>query len=160
LPPHLRVLSPRMWPWFGSAFGRRLDHSLLVRQLTPLLRSLPAPPVAVTTVPVVADLIGALPVRRWVYYCVDDFGQWPGLDQVALRRPDDRLAGRADVRVAVSETLRERLRGLGREPHLLTHGVDVDFWGAARRGRCPRWTAWSGLWSSSGGATGAWTRAS
>ena len=137
LPPHLHVRSPRMWPWFGSAFGRRLNRALLVRQLTPLLRSLPAPPVAITTIPVVADLLGALPVRRWVYYCVDDFGQWPGLDQAVLRRMDDQLVARADVLVAVSDTLRERLRGLGREAHLLTHGVDVDFWAGGAGGPLP-----------------------
>jgi glycosyltransferase involved in cell wall biosynthesis len=70
-------------------------------------------------------------VQRWVYYCVDDFGQWPGLDQAALRRLDDLLIGRADVLIAVSETLRERIRGLGRESTLLTHGVDHAFWAAA-----------------------------
>jgi glycosyltransferase involved in cell wall biosynthesis len=122
------VLNPRMWPWFGSAFSRRLNRVLLRRQLLPLVRSLPVPPVAVTTLPITADLIGELPVQRWVYYCVDDFGQWPGLDQAALRRLDDLLIERADVRIAVSETLQERIRSLGREATLLTHGVDLSFW--------------------------------
>src|SRR5260370_13875392 len=132
LPPGLHVVNPRMWPWFGSRFSRRLNRALLRRQLTCLLRDLPTPPVAVTTLPIVADLIGQLPVRRWVYYCVDDFGQWPGLDQVPLRRMDDLLIGRADVRIAVSETLQERIRSLGQPAHLLTHGVDLDFWVAGR----------------------------
>ncbi len=122
------VLNPRMWPWFGSAFSRRLNRALLCRQLLPLLRSLSVPPVAVTTLPITADLIGELPVQRWVYYCVDDFGQWPGLDQAALRRLDDLLIQRADVLIAVSETLQDRIRGLGRESTLLTHGVDHTFW--------------------------------
>jgi hypothetical protein len=128
LPAGLRVLSPRMWPWFGNRFGRWLNRKLLLRQLTPAVRSLPGPVAAVTTLPIVADLIGELPVSHWVYYCVDDFGQWPGLDQVTLRRMDEELTAVADVCVAVSETLRERLRGLGREAGLLTHGVDPDFW--------------------------------
>jgi len=133
LPSGLRVVNPRMWPWFGSAFSRRLNGVLLRRQLTRLIRTLPEPPVAVTTLPIVADLIGELPVRRWVYYCVDDFGQWPGLDQVPLRRMDDLLIARADVRIAVSETLRDRIRSLGRDAHLLTHGVDLDFWATPSR---------------------------
>jgi glycosyltransferase involved in cell wall biosynthesis len=128
LPTSLQVCNPRMWPWFGSRLSRRLNRTLLLRQLTPLARSLPAPPVVVTTLPIVADLIGALPVCRWVYYCVDDFGQWPGLDQVPLRRMDELLMARADVLIAVSETLRERMRSRGRDAHLLTHGVDLDFW--------------------------------
>jgi hypothetical protein len=29
------MLNPRMWPWFGSAFSRRLNRVLLRRQLLP-----------------------------------------------------------------------------------------------------------------------------
>lgn len=127
-PANLRVLNPKMWPWCGSALGRRLNRQLLVRQLTPLLRSLPEPPVVVTTIPIVSELIGRLPVQRWVYYCVDDFSQWPGLDQDTLRQMEERLVRGADRIVAVSETLQDRLAGMGRTSHLLTHGVDLDFW--------------------------------
>jgi glycosyltransferase involved in cell wall biosynthesis len=76
----------------------------------------------------VADILDDLPVRRWVYYCVDDFGQWPGLDQKALQQMEQRLVARADVLIAASQCLQERLAGMGRSAHLLTHGVDLDFW--------------------------------
>jgi glycosyltransferase involved in cell wall biosynthesis len=130
-PANLRVLSPKMYPWFSSMFARRLNRWLLERQLSPLLQSLPEPPVALTTLPIVADLMGRIPVRRWVYYCVDDFGQWPGLDQAALRTLEEELVRRADTVLAVSETLRERLAGMGRSSHLLTHGVDLTHWSPA-----------------------------
>lgn len=125
---NLQVLNPRMWPWFGSSFGRWLNRTLLVRQLAPRLRSMPELPVAVTTIPLVSELIGLLPVRRWVYYCVDDFGQWPGLDQATLQKMEKVLVDRADTIIAVSEVLQERVARMGRSSHLLTHGVDVDFW--------------------------------
>lgn len=95
---------------------------------TALAEALPTPPVAVTTLPLVADLVGLLPVRRWVYYCVDDFSEWPGLDGDTLLRMEEVLVRRADTLIAVSETLRDRLAGMGRASHLLTHGVDVEFW--------------------------------
>jgi glycosyltransferase involved in cell wall biosynthesis len=41
---------------------------------------------------------------------------------------EQRLVGRVDRAVAVSETLRRRLAEMGRSSHLLTHGVDLDFW--------------------------------
>jgi glycosyltransferase involved in cell wall biosynthesis len=121
-------LNPRMWPWFTTRFDRVLNRRLLLHQLAPLLRALPEPPVAVTTLPIVADLIGPLPVRRWVYYCVDDFGQWPGLDGATLAALEETVVRRADVLIAVSDHLRDRLAGLGRDAHLLTHGTDLDFW--------------------------------
>jgi glycosyltransferase involved in cell wall biosynthesis len=128
LPANLHVLNPRMWPWFSSRFGCRLNRRLLTRALADLLHSLPEPPVAITTLPIVADLVGVLPVRRWVYYCVDDFSVWPGLDGGTLRRMEADLLTRVDSVIAVSETLQHKLAGMGWEAPLLTHGVDLDFW--------------------------------
>ena len=123
-----RVLNPRMWPWLRSTLDRRLNRALLLRQLAPVVAAMPEAPVAVTTLPIVADLMGPLAVRRWVYYCVDDFGQWPGLDQKPLQRMEEEVVARADEIIAVSENLRERIAGMGRSSHLLTHGVDLKFW--------------------------------
>ncbi len=128
MPPGLTVLNPRMWPWFRSELDRRLNRALLRRQLEPVIHGCGTPVVVVTTVPIVADLIGMLPVSRWVYYCVDDFSKWPGLDQEPLDRMERQLVARADVLIAVSETLQERLADMGRESHLLTHGVDLELW--------------------------------
>jgi glycosyltransferase involved in cell wall biosynthesis len=130
LPAGLQVRNPPMWPWIGSRWSRWLNRQLLLRDLRPLVATLPEPPVIVTTLPIVADLIGRLPAARWVYYCVDDFTQWPGLDGAALRTLEDRLVAQADVLIAVSDTLRDRLAAMGRGSWLLTHGVDLDFWKA------------------------------
>jgi glycosyltransferase involved in cell wall biosynthesis len=132
LPANLHVHNPRMWPWLRSGFDRWLNRRLLSRQLNRLIRTLPDcdNAVALTTLPVVADLMGHLPVRRWVYYCVDDFGVWPGLDGASLRRLEEVVVRRADVLLAVSDTLQEKLARMGRQAHLLTHGVDIAFWQA------------------------------
>lgn len=123
-----RVFNPKMWPWFGSTLGRRINRRLLLDQLGPLVASLPTPPIAVATIPLVADLVGVLPVDRWVYYCVDDHDRWPGLDGAALRKMEGRMVERADTLLAVSEPLREKLGRMGRAAHLLTHGVDLELW--------------------------------
>lgn len=127
-----RVLDPKMWPWMRSGSDRRLNRTLLLRQLVPVLEALPSPPVVVTTLPIVADLVGRLPAARWVYYCVDDFGQWPGLDGPTLRDLETRLVERADSLIAAGEVLRGRLAALGRSAHLLTHGVDLGHWSSGR----------------------------
>jgi glycosyltransferase involved in cell wall biosynthesis len=126
-PAPVRVLNPKMWPWFGSTLSRALNRELLVRQLTPVVRGGPAP-IGVTTLPIVADVVGRLPLERWVYYCVDDFSQWPGLDQSTMQRMEERLVQQADTLIAVSEVLQAKLGRMGRSAHLLTHGVDLDFW--------------------------------
>jgi glycosyltransferase involved in cell wall biosynthesis len=127
------VVSPVMWPSFRSRLERRLNRELVVRQLKPRIAPLPEPPIAITTIPLLADLIGQLPVRRWVYYCVDDFAEWPGLDGGTMRLMEQALIKRADVIVAVSEVLQQKIAAQGRGAHLLTHGVDLDHWAGSDR---------------------------
>ena len=125
---NLHIVNPRMWPWFSRRHDRWLNRRLLLRSLSPLVRSMPQPVVAVTTLPIVADLIGPLPVERWVYYCVDDFGVWPGLDQKAMATMECELVQKVDQVAAVSESLQAGLQNEIGDVPLLTHGVDLDFW--------------------------------
>lgn len=125
-----RVLDPKMWPSFRSSFGRRVNRALLLRSLRPIVTALSQAPVAVTTLPLAADLVGALPAKRWIYYCVDDFAVWPGYDGASMGRMERELVSKVDDAIAVSEHLVEHLSGLGRSAHLLTHGVDLDAWTA------------------------------
>jgi glycosyltransferase involved in cell wall biosynthesis len=132
-PDNLEVLNPRMWPWFSRRHDRRINRRLLLRQLRPILAAAGSETIAITTVPVVADLIGGLPVSRWVYYCVDDFSQWPGVDRAAVGAMEALLIRRADVLVAASETLQDRLAARGRAARLLPHGVDLEHWSTPRK---------------------------
>jgi glycosyltransferase involved in cell wall biosynthesis len=128
LPENLHVVSPKVWPGFRRRWERRFNRALLKRQLASALDEIGEPPIAIATMPTAADLIGVLPVRKWVYYCVDDFSAWPGIDQVAARRLEDRLIDKADTIVAVSDALMERIEKRGRTAKLLTHGVDLEYW--------------------------------
>jgi hypothetical protein len=123
-----RIISPRMWPSFASSASRSLNKRLLKSALTPAIEALGAPPVVITTLPIMADLFGEIPAKRWVYYCVDDFSVWPGYDGKTMAEMERELVSKVDVTVAVSEHLADGLRKLGASPHLLTHGVNIDAW--------------------------------
>lgn len=126
-----RVINPRMWPWFSQPSDRRINQWLLTRQLSAVLKEMPRPITAITTLPITADLAGTIDVDRWVYYCVDDFSQWPGLDGKTLRTMDRDMIRKADSILAVSETLQRTIAAEGRTSELLTHGVDTEFWRAS-----------------------------
>ncbi len=123
-----RVVNPRMWPWTGTSFGRWANRRLLSRQLEPLVSAMQTVPTVVTTIPIVVDLINVLPARRWVYYCVDDFTQWPGLDHLTIDRFERALVQKVDAAISVSKTLQDRMRSLGRDSEIITHGIDLNFW--------------------------------
>jgi glycosyltransferase involved in cell wall biosynthesis len=122
------VLSPMMWPWFTRPHDRWLNRRLLTNKLASVIRKYPQPRVVVTTIPIVADLIDRLPADLWVYYCVDDFSVWPGLDQSTMLRMERDLIERADCFVSVSEVLQRKLDSYGKQSLLLTHGVDSELW--------------------------------
>lgn len=123
-----RILNPRMWPSFSTRFGRSLNRRLLLGALVPVVEVLSQPPVVVTTLPLMADLISVLPARRWVYYCVDDFATWPGYDGVTMQSMERELVAKVDAAVAASDALVEHLARLGRSAALLTHGVNLAYW--------------------------------
>lgn len=126
--PQPRVITPWMWPWYGRRWDRALNRWLLRTQLNKLLSRGTRADIALTTIPIVADLIDQLPVNRWVYYCVDDFSLWPGLDQKTMGRLEQEVVLRVDRIVAASARLQGRLNSLGRQSALCTHGVDIQKW--------------------------------
>lgn len=128
LPANLQVVNPVIWPGYGWSWERSINRRLMERKLKPLLASAPPPRIAVTTTPTVADLIGRLPVNRWVYYCVDDFTTWPGLDHSAVERLESKLIDQSERIITVSEQLQTRVNQRGRDAALITHGVDIDSW--------------------------------
>jgi glycosyltransferase involved in cell wall biosynthesis len=126
--PSPRILAPKMWPSFKSRMARRANRELLLRSLSPIVETLGKPPIIVTTLPLVADLVDGLAAHRWIYYCVDDFSVWPGYDGETMLRMERDLVPRMNDIVAVSETLVSHIETFGRRAHLLTHGVDLDHW--------------------------------
>ena len=132
---NLTVITPRMWPGFRRSWQRRLNRRLIGGAVNRALGprgSDGARRVVVTTLPISADLIGKIDADGWVYYCVDDLSVWPGVDGQVMRDMEQILVQRAQRLIVASETLQERLAGLGRESTLLTHGIEVDFWRTGR----------------------------
>ena len=143
LPENLSVVTPAMVPGFRRRWQRGLNRRLMARKLHGVLG--PRRPgeqrIAITTLPITADLVGTLDVDRWVYYCVDDFSQWPGLDGATLEALDRELIAKVDRVVCVSETLRQRVAGLGKASELLTHGIDLEHWSSPSTRALPEWWA-------------------
>lgn len=123
----LQVYNPAMYPGFRSLWQRDLNARLLSRFMQAQFPDLNES-VVLTTIPIVADLLERVQVHRWVYYCVDDFSVWPGLDSKTLRRMERKLIAGADRIVAAGDNLAARVKGLGRDAQVISHGIDVGFW--------------------------------
>lgn len=126
------ILRPRMYPGFRNRWQRRLNAVLLARQINRVLdgNRCQGRTIAITTLPISADLVGRLHVDRWVYYCVDDFSRWPGLDAEPLRAMEAEQVSKVDAIVAAGDNLAQRVLAMHAkvEPMVLTHGVDLGHW--------------------------------
>ncbi|MCA8981184.1 MAG: hypothetical protein H6831_13225 [Planctomycetes bacterium] len=133
-PTGLTVHSPIHWPGFGLQLERRANAALLARGLREVLDPANPPVAVIATAPIPADLAAARPDLVWLYYCVDDLSQWPGLDGPALARLEAEFLRHVRGVIAVSEHLVARMAEFGQDAELLTHGIELQRWaGVVRR---------------------------
>lgn len=149
LPPNLTVMSPRMFPGFRTRWQRRFNARSIGKAVNAAMgyRATGEPRherrIAISTIPITADLIGypgSLDVDMWIYYCVDDFSVWPGLDASVMRDMERYQVKAVDRVVAVSPALVDRLATMGRQATLLTHGINLDHWTTPPTTPLPDWT--------------------
>lgn len=128
--PRLVVLQPFMLP-FGFKLARLFNRRQVIRAVRRAAKTLAlTQPIVVSTVPNAGDYVDGLSASRIVYYCPDDFTQWPGLDHTVVRDMEDTLIAKSDVLVATSRKLLQRFESSGAPAHLLTHGVDLELFAA------------------------------
>lgn len=123
----LHVVSPPMLPWMRPApmrIANRESVRLAVGRAAERLGL--REPVVVTTVPNGVDGRGLAGSRCLVYYCVDDFTNWPGVDREAASTLERELLDRCDAVLATSQNLADTRRPRRGEATLLPHGVDLE----------------------------------
>lgn len=132
-----KVISPPMIPYVRRTWQQRLNRQLLGAAIDRALgRRLPGERrVVVTTLPLTAILLGRIDVDAWIYYCVDDWTVWAGGEADVTGALERQLVAQANAIVAASPALHARWRAVGRDPVLLTHGVDFDHWRVTDDGR-------------------------
>jgi glycosyltransferase involved in cell wall biosynthesis len=128
----LHVIAPPMVPWMRPDVLRQVNRvsvrAMIQRATTKLGMH---NPVVVTTVPNGVDGAGIAGSDTLVYYCVDDFTAWPGVDHQAAQTLEYELLNRCNLVVATSDRLVETRRCSHGPTELLAHGVDVSHLGRA-----------------------------
>ena len=88
-------------------------------------------------VPHLSHLVGGVGERLAVYYCIDDYSAYPGVNVEAVRAMDDETTRKADLVFVASETLLAAKQALNPNTHVSPHGVDVAHFAPARRPGLP-----------------------
>lgn len=75
--------------------------------------------------PHIYHLCGRLGERASVYYCIDDYASYPGVNADEIRNMDEALTRKADVTFAVSRQVLEKKKPLSPRLYYSPHGVDT-----------------------------------
>lgn len=125
---NLCILSPVMIPYNTIRPIRAFNKRSVIRYVREAMRDWGCKdPVLFATQPLASEYVGHLDESLVVYYCVDDFTLWPGMNQPELvESMENALLARSDLVVAVSDSLCvTRSNNIG-DTRLLTHGVDIE----------------------------------
>ncbi len=106
--------------WLGAFLARRAMRTLGFRQR-----------ISWFVVPHPGPLAKRLGETLTVYYCIDDYASYPGMDRTAIQALDDDLTRRADVVFVAPRALVEPKRLLNPNVHFSPHGVDFELFSKA-----------------------------
>jgi glycosyltransferase involved in cell wall biosynthesis len=134
-PPSMRVVSPLIFPDYGSPAAYRLNTVLLRAQIG---RALPSdwrgrPTVLWAFLPYHAGLLGAFREQLQLYHCVDEYAENPGVAARFWIGLEAELATRAQAVLTTSKPLFEAKRRFNSSTYYLPNVADIDHFMLARR---------------------------
>ncbi|RIL01394.1 MAG: hypothetical protein DCC71_17805 [Proteobacteria bacterium] len=128
----LREAAQRCWVFtlpYSPALRWRLSVRRYPRVLRRAIRRLGfAAPICLTLYPRALPYADVVPFAARVHYAIDEmtaYGGLPAAEQRRVRAAEEALVRRADVALAISPRLHERLRRLHPRTHLLPSGADA-----------------------------------
>jgi glycosyltransferase involved in cell wall biosynthesis len=126
------VLSPLVVPLHGSRVLRRVNAFLLRRTVARAMRTLGFDrPTLWAYVPQAAQLIAPLRPRFVVYHCVDNIGAHDRIDSASFDAAESMLVAKADLVIASSEPIRDRLRATRPDVELMPNVADTELFSTA-----------------------------
>jgi glycosyltransferase involved in cell wall biosynthesis len=120
------VCIPPMTPFHSPPWLANWNHNSLKKNVLKELRQQNFEDFTIiTTTPSVSDALSQLGARKIIYYCVDDFSEWPGMEKQLILDLEGRLLQQTDAVICTSQILYEKFKDYY-PTHLLKHGVDLE----------------------------------
>jgi hypothetical protein len=128
------VIEPRVLPWHQVAAFHALNSALLRRAVRGKLAALGTnrPPFLITGTPPSVGVVGRLGEAASIYFCMDDFLNFPGVSARMIAPLERRLLQRVDALVATAASLTQTKRPTSGRTYHLPQGVNFDHFSAPR----------------------------
>jgi len=124
--PNIEVLCPVTLPFTFSGLVRKFNQSSVRRRLMRSGIVGRDDVFLILTCPHQVDYIGLFGEVCSLYFCMDDYALWPGMNTLQINEMERAMLDKVDGVVAVSDGLAARLGGHGRPVKVISQGVDVS----------------------------------
>jgi len=120
-----QLVDPCTIPLHSNQLIRRLNQKMLIKRLSPLLKTdHNEAPLLWTSLPSAVDMVGKLGERAAIYYCGDDFSALDGVDHAPIKKMEQELAEKCQLIITSSAQLADKFAP--EKTYLLPHGVDYE----------------------------------
>lgn len=126
LPQNFVIVTPFMIPFNQFKLIRSFNEWSVKRSVEKVLKS-DTQPILITSVPNACDYVGQFHESQKIYFCVDEFSLWPGLDYHLVQHMEQKLLSKVDKVIATSDALAKTKTLADKKTKVITHGVDFDF---------------------------------
>jgi glycosyltransferase involved in cell wall biosynthesis len=125
--PNLFVLNPLVIPAMGNTTVRRFNQRFLRWQVKRAMRKLNFKrTINWVFNPAASIIAGELGEEKLIYYCVDEYTAFSGVNTQTLIDMEQKLIRRADLVIVSAQKLLESKQSLHPHTYLVRHGVDFD----------------------------------
>jgi glycosyltransferase involved in cell wall biosynthesis len=126
------VIHPQVLPFHGSKWARKINRTLLKKQLMAIIKHLDFKDVILwISVPTAVEVVGCLDEMAVVYYCGDDFSGLSGVDHNVVEQLEKDLVNKADMVLVSSKKLLKKINN--KKAVLLSHGVDYRMFSTPKK---------------------------
>jgi glycosyltransferase involved in cell wall biosynthesis len=122
------IVHPRALPWHNLRAVRALNMWSLGREIAGALDRVPhvGEPVLVMGSPMGAGLLGRVPNVASIYYCLDDYAEWPGVSRAMIEPVERAMLAQVDGVVATAAALVVSKRPRSGRIYHLPQGVNYE----------------------------------
>jgi glycosyltransferase involved in cell wall biosynthesis len=136
--PNIFVLNPLAIPIHGRRWAAAINRRWLGVQVRAAMRRLGfRRPINWVFNPAAALVAGTLGEEKIIYYCVDEYAAFAGVNSESLARLEKKLLHQADLVVVSSEQLFRSKSPSNPATILVRHGVDFDHFSTALKPQTP-----------------------
>ena len=127
IPKNVVIVSPMMIPFTQFSLIRKFNKWQVTRKVNAVLQNKKIEkPITIASVLNACDFVGHFNEKLKIYFCVDEFSLWPGLDMKLVAGFEKKLILVSDLVIVTSEPLAESRKKNGATPPVITHGVEFD----------------------------------